>query len=458
MEKVSSDIIIYSPNSSARLDYIVKLLFQSRAYITNDIEVFDSFPGKKINYSKAFLSGVDAQVIPHSLLFEQQIQEQRVAISSWQGVPIFFEAAGGTIPFDIFAASFYLITRYEEWLPHENDYLDRYRYEQSLAYQFGFLDQPLVNSWMEKWTSQNSLPYTKPAFSFKPSYDIDIAYSYSHHAMLRNIGGYFKDLLNANFSGIKDRVQVLAGVRKDPYDVYDWLDELHAKFQLDPIYFFLVASKRDAIHKNISPANKGMKELIQRIARKYNVGIHPSAQKKSVFNSSESEGLLTEYKLSNGEYNNRVDGNKKKLRDEKMSIEMLIARNVTQSRQHYIQLRFPETYEALLQAGITEDYSMGYPTISGFRASYTGSFNWFHLLKNEETSLKIFPFCYMDATLIFHERITPETAHSKMEYYYQQFQQYGGCFIPIYHNQLLSEQNNFGEWRRIYADFCLRRL
>lgn len=453
MEKVSSDIIIYSPNSSARLDYIVKLLFQSRAYITNDIEVFDSFPGKKINYSKAFLSGVDAQVIPHSLLFEQQIQEQRVAISSWQGVPIFFEAAGGTIPFDIFAASFYLITRYEEWLPHENDYIDRYRYEQSLAYQFGFLDQPLVNSWMEKWTSQNSLPYTKPAFSFKPSYDIDIAYSYSHHAMLRNIGGYFKDLLNANFSGITERVQVLAGVRKDPYDVYDWLDELHAKFQLDPIYFFLVASKRDAIHKNISPANTGMKELIQRVASKYDVGLHPSAQ-----HVSESEGLLARYKLGYREYNNKIDGYERKLRNEKKSIEMLIERNVTQSRQHYIQLRFPETYETLLQAGITEDYSMGYPTISGFRASYTGSFNWFHLLNNEETSLTIFPFCYMDATLIFHERITPETAHSKMEYYYQQFQQYGGCFIPIYHNQFLSEQNNFGEWRRIYADFCLRRL
>ena len=453
MEKVSSDIIIYSLNSSARLDYIVKLLFQSRACITNDIAVFDSFPGKKINYSQAFLSGVDAQVIPHSLLFEQQIQEQRVVISSWQGIPIFFEAAGGTIPFDIFAASFYLITRYEEWLPHEYDYLGRYRYEQSLAYQFDFLDQPLVNSWMEKWTSQNSLPYTKPAFSFKPSYDIDIAYSYSHHAMLRNIGGYFKDLLNANLSGITDRVQVLAGVRKDPYDVYDWLDELHAKFQLDPIYFFLVASKRDAIHKNISPASNGMKELIQRIAKKYKVGLHPSAQ-----HVSESEGLLARYKLGNREYNNKIDGYERKLRNEKKSIEMLIERNVTQSRQHYIQLRFPEIYEALLQAGITEDYSMGYPTISGFRASYTGSFNWFHLLHNEETSLTIFPFCYMDATLIFHERITPESAISKMEYYYRQFQQYGGCFIPIYHNQFLSDQNNFGEWRRIYADFCLRRL
>jgi hypothetical protein len=260
-------------------------------------------------------------------------------------------------------------------------------------------------------------------------------------------------LLNANFSGIAERIQVLAGLRKDPYDVYDWLDELHDQYQLDPIYFFLVASSRDTINKNISPANKGMKELIRRIAVKYKVGLHPSVQK-----TLESEQLLTSYKLSSGEYNNKIDGYEMKLRNEKIIIEELSANSVTQSRQHYIQLRFPDTYQALLQAGIKEDYSMGYPTISGFRASYTGAFNWFHLLNNEETSLKIFPFCYMDATQIFHERNTPEVAKIKMDYYYQQFQQYGGCFMPIFHNQFLSEQANFGEWCSIYADFCLRKL
>ncbi len=443
MEEVGADIIVYSQFASARLDYIVKLLFQGRAIITNEISFFESFPGKKINYSNRLLSASDAQVVPHTLLFEKQIQHQEIIVNSWQGIPVFFETTGDSIPFDIFAASFYLITRYEEWLPHENDAFGRYRHEQSLAYQYGFLDQPLVNSWMEKWVVQNKLPYNKPAFSFRPSYDIDIAYSYNHHSVIRNMGGYFKDLLNANFSGIAERIQVLAGLRKDPYDVYDWLDELHDQYQLDPIYFFLVASSRDAINKNISPANKGMKELIRRIAVKYKVGLHPSVQKTSVFN---------------GEYNYKIDGYKRKLRAEKMSIEKLIAKNVTQSRQHYIQLCFPDTYEALLQAGITEDYSMGYPTISGFRASYTGSFNWFHLLNNEETALTLFPFSYMDATQVFHERNTPEVAISKMEYYYAQFQQYGGCFVPIFHNQFLSDQSDFTVWRSGYADFCLRRL
>ncbi|WP_026750921.1 hypothetical protein [Sediminibacterium sp. C3] len=196
-----------------------------------------------------------------------------------------------------------------------------------------------------------------------------------------------------------------------------------------------------------------MIQLIQRIASKYKVGLHPSVQKASV-----SEHFFTSDKLGNLEDNNKKDGYEKILRNEKMIIEKLSAKRVTKSRQHYIQLNFPTTYEAILQIGIAEDYSMGYSTISGFRASYTGAFSWFHLLNNEETALKIFPFCYMDATQIFHERNTPEAASSKMEYYYQQFKQYGGCFIPIFHNQFLSEQNNFAEWRRIYADFCLRRL
>lgn len=458
MGGAGTDIIVYSPIASARLDYIVKLLFSERAFITHDIATFESFPGKKINYSDQLCKGVDAQIVPHTLLFESQIHQHSIRVSTWHGLPVFFETTEGSMPFDIFAASFYLITRYEEWLTNERDYLGRYPHEQSLAYQHGFLTQPLVNVWMEKWIAQNNLPYIKPAFGFRPSYDIDIAYSYIHHSILRNIGGYFKDLLNAGFSKVTERVQVLAGLRKDPYDVYEWLDQLHEQYKLDPIYFFLVAAKRDTVHKNISPENKGMKALIQRITSKYIVGLHPSAQKLSEKNSSELEQTLTSDKLGNWEYNNKLDNYVKKLRNEKMIIEKLNERPVTQSRQHYIQLRFPATYESLLQAGITEDYSMGYPEISGFRASYTGPFNWFHLLNNEETSLKIFPFCYMDATQIFHERNTPEVAKIKMDYYYQQFQQYGGCFMPIFHNQFLSEQANFGEWCSIYADFCLRKL
>lgn len=429
MEKAIADIIVYSLSNSARLDYIVKLLFLGRASITNDVSVFETFPGTKINYSTRFFNRVDAQVIPHTLLFEKQIQAQQIIVNSWQGIPVFFETIGGSIPFDIFAASFYLITRYEEWLPHETDHLGRYTHQQSVAYQQGFLERPMVNIWMEKWALQNNLPYTKPAFTYRPSYDIDIAYSYLHHSVLRNIGRYFKDLLNANFSGITEKVQVLAGIRKDPYDVYDWLNQLHEQYQLNPIYFLLVAEKRDAFHKNISPGKKGMKQLIQSVAQKYEVGIHPS------------------FPLIQAT-----------LQKEKAILETLIRQPVKQSRQHYIQISFPTTYEALLCAGITEDFSMGYPTFSGFRASYTGSFNWFHLIDNKETSLVIFPFCYMDATQIFHERNTPETARLKIEYYYQQFQQYGGCFIPIFHNQFLSEQSDFAEWRKVYADFCLRRL
>jgi len=443
MGGAGTDIIVYSPIASARLDYIVKLLFSERAFITHDIATFESFPGKKINYSDQLCKGVDAQIVPHTLLFESQIHQHSIRVSTWHGLPVFFETTEGSMPFDIFAASFYLITRYEEWLTNERDYLGRYPHEQSLAYQHGFLTQPLVNVWMEKWVEQNNLPYIKPGFSFRPSYDIDIAYSYIHHSIFRNIGGYFKDLLNASFSKVTERVQVLAGLRKDPYDVYDWLDQLHEKYKLDPIYFFLVAAQRDTIHKNISPNSKGMGNLIQSIAWKYKVGLHPSVQKASVFN---------------GGYNNKMDGYEQKLRNEKTIVEKLIAMGVTKSRQHDIQLNFPATYEALLQAGITEDYSMGYPGISGFRASYTGPFYWFHLLKNEETSLKIFPFCYMDATQIFHERNTPEVASTKMEYYFQQFRQYGGCFIPIFHNQYLSEQSGYAAWQKAYADFCLRRL
>ena len=53
----------------------------------------------------------------------------------------------GTVDFDIFGAAFYLISRYEEYLPHTKDNHHRYLAYQSLAYQQHFLELPLVNIW-----------------------------------------------------------------------------------------------------------------------------------------------------------------------------------------------------------------------------------------------------------------------------------------------------------------------
>jgi hypothetical protein len=420
----SNILLIYADKQTPRLEYIVSTLFQGEASITNQLEEFKGYSGARINYSSNTIEGITCHIYPHGLLQENNIAEQEINIIQWKGYPAFFETAG-SISFDLFSAAFYLITRYEEWLPHQKDELGRYQPEQSLAYQNGFLQFPLVNYWLAQLTTALNIrmPYH---FSFKPSYDIDIAYSYLHHNSIRNTLGYFKHLIQLKFNRVVERLQVLAGVQKDPYDIYDWLHLLHDSLQLKPLYFFLISAKRDALHKNVSPESAAMQALMIAHGKKYTVGLHPSVAQKNT------------------------------LIKEKKNLEQIIQQPVKHSRQHYIYLNFPDTYETLANAGIEADHSMGYSQINGFRASYTKRFNWFNLATNQSTSLVIFPFCYMDATVIFNEKKTVGEAAQVLAEMYSFYKQYGGDFIPIFHNNFLTLQPDFIEWRNMYADFLLK--
>lgn len=423
----SNTLLVYADQPSPRLEYIVSTLFQGQASITNQLEAFKKFNGPRINYSTIPITNIACHIYPHGLLGQNSIAQQEIKIIQWKGYPAFFETKG-TIPFDLFSAAFYLITRYEEWLPHQKDQYGRYQPEQSLAYQYQFLQFPLVNYWVNQLSIELNMEM-RYQFSFKPSYDIDIAYSYLHHSSIRNALGYFKHLINLKFNQVVERLQVLTGTQNDPYDVYDWLHLLHESLQLKPMYFFLVASKRDALHKNISPNSSAMKALIKVHAKKYTIGIHPSVAQ---------------------------DNAQKSLKKEMKYLANVVQEQIKHSRQHYIQLKFPETYEILINEGIEADYSMGYPQINGFRASYTKSFNWFNLATNQSTALVIYPFSYMDATAIFNEKKTIAEAGKALEAYYTLYKIYGGDFIPIFHNNFLTQQPEFIEWRNKYADFLLK--
>ncbi len=96
----------------------------------------------------------------------------------------FLKLIGADFPFDIFAATFYLLSRYEEYLPHEKDMYGRYAHENSLAFKEGFLKLPLINIWLRDFAGSirklniQSFNIQFSTFNFLPTYDIDIAYSY----------------------------------------------------------------------------------------------------------------------------------------------------------------------------------------------------------------------------------------------------------------------------------------
>src|SRR5204862_6117071 len=87
---------------------------------------------------------------PHSLLFEKDIKQQLIKCFDTDGQKAFFKTEGD-FSFDIFAAVFYLLSCYEEYLPPEKDMYGRYADENSLAFNENFLHLPLINLWLEEF-------------------------------------------------------------------------------------------------------------------------------------------------------------------------------------------------------------------------------------------------------------------------------------------------------------------
>jgi hypothetical protein len=424
-------LLVYTHITSPRLQYICNFIFKDllgvNFIITVDSEEFKNHEGAKINYSDAAIPGHGLWIKNYTLLFEELIIPQRIVCFELNHTKAFFKTATADFPFDIFAASFYLLTRYEEYLPHEKDIYGRYAYENSLAFNEDFLKRPLINIWVKDLAEKLKEKYSVfniqySMFSFEPTYDIDIAYSYKHKGLGRNAGGFFK-------SPAIERIRVVLGSKKDPFDSYDWLDELHDQYHLQPVYFFLVAGKNGKYDKNILPHKDAMWNLVKRHAKKYPIGLHPSWQ------SGDASSLLQK---------------------EKVQLEAMCERGqtpITNSRQHYIRFNLPQGYQRIIDAGITHDYSMGYGSINGFRASVASSFYWYDLETEEQTSLRIHPFCFMDANSFYEQKQSAEETYDELLHYYTQCKTVGGTLITIWHNNFLGTDKMFEGWKEIYRRF-----
>ena len=429
--KDKQPLTIFSKKSN-RIAYTFRLVFENLLGIdiklTDDILYFQNAARPKVSYGREPIT--DEIWFPSTdFLFENTIEEQDIKINEWKGMPIFFQHSKeeSHLKFDPFAMIFYLVSRCEEYLSNQKDQHQRFPAEESLAYQNNFLDRPLVDELaiLIKSIIQKKYPnfqFPEQIFQFTPTYDIDYAWSYLHKGWKRTLGGTVRDILKQP-KNLLQRFQVYFG-KTDPYFTFDYLDKLHQDFQITPIYFFLVG-KHGAFDKNISIQKKPFQQLIQRISKENLTGLHPSYQSNA------------DFFILKKEYN---------------SFNQVISKKTIRSRQHFLKLSFPETYQNLLRLGIKEDYTMGYAEQLGFRASISRSFYWFDLQKNEATSLKIYPFQLMDVTLKNYLKLQPKEAIEATNKIIQNTKNVNGNLISIWHNNSFCEQEGWQGWRNVYNE------
>ncbi|MEO8861039.1 MAG: polysaccharide deacetylase family protein, partial [Ginsengibacter sp.] len=267
-----------------------------------------------------------------------------------------------------------------------------------------------------------NLQFKTSKFDAIITYDVDVAYKFKGRNALRNAGSFLKDLFQAKIKNIISRNQTLQKKRDDPWDTYEYIEKVISKNNLPSIFFFLVGdnSKND---RNLSYKNPVMRSLVNKIKTFSEIGIHPSF-KSSMFT--------------------------KKILIEKKRLEEMYGKNITKSRQHFLKFRLPQTYNALIESGITEDYSMGFPYEPGFRAGTSKPFYFYDLLEEKSTTLRIFPITLMEGIFFTNGEQTHEKISEEISSLINEVKNVNGTFLSIWHNNTVSETDEFRNWRFIH--------
>ena len=426
-------LLIYTPKITSRHKYIFKLFFneihQIKFQITEREDEFKAFDGAKLNYSNtSFENEIFIESI--GLLNEKGINQQDINVSPQNNIPAFFQSqSDSSMGFDVFSASFYLVSRYEEYLPFVKDIHQRFQAENSLAYKHDFLQKPLINIWakslMQKIKQKHpDLEVIFPTYNYISTIDIDNAFYYLEKGFVRSLAGFFASFFSFDFNGIQQRFAVLLGKQKDPYDTYDAQLKLQKEYNLKVIYFILLADY-GLNDKNISFTKRKFQLLIKRLADYASIGIHPSYGSNTNF---------------------------AKLPKEIKRLEGITKREVTKSRQHFLKLTLPETYNQLVDFGIRDDYTMGFASAIGFRASICSAYTFYNLDTETILPIKIHPFAVMDATLLYYLKLSPEQSLIQISALIEEVKNVNGTFISLWHNDTFSNYKQWEGWESVYKE------
>ncbi len=422
------NLLVYTHKVTPRLRYVFKHICTHilgvKVNFTTIVEEFIAHQGIKMSYTKQPL-GKELFIQAHYLLFEEEISNVAINIHKWKHTKCFFKVGEKSkLPFDIFSASFYLLSRYEEYLPFVADNFGRFPPENSIAYQYHFLKQPVVDIWayeFKKIIQQKFEDFQFPEKKFKiqPIIDVPVAYQYAQKGLVRALGGTVKDIIAFKFKNMYERLLVILGFRHDAYNTFKWLINIHRSKKIKPVFFFLLGDYT-VYDKSINYQNKKFISLIKSVSDYFEVGL------KGSFLALEDARIL---------------------KKEKQRFENIFNITLKKNRNSFSKLILPSGYRNLINLEIQNDYTMGYVSEIGFRAGTCTPFQFYDLDYETQTPLRIYSFSMLDN---IYKNKNLQRAFIEVKTMINEIKKVNGTFSLVTHNYTFSKNKQWIGWRKFY--------
>lgn len=309
-----------------------------------------------------------------------------------EGVPVLFgtpsvQEENGRIFLgaDLIASSFFLLTRYEECVRRNvRDRHGRFPGRESLPYRAGFLRRAVVEEYgalLRRLLRRAGKDVPEPSPGFRHvwlTHDVDRIWSWDNYfeAALSTV----KRILTNKPEKFRPFRALRNYQKYDPANTFqelkEWDGAVRATMGADyctPVYFFMGCEKR-------------------RNDRGYIIS-NP-ARTKALLQDLSGGGRQIGYHVS---YAASLD--KTLVKPEMERIKALTGQPLTLSRNHFLASREPEDFYTLLDAGVTDDFTMGYADEAGFRLGTCRPVGWIDPVKRKLTGLVLHPMTVMECTL-----------------------------------------------------------
>ncbi|QNK76192.1 polysaccharide deacetylase family protein [Winogradskyella sp. PAMC22761] len=422
-------LLVYTHKITPRVTYTFKHICRRvlgiEVRFTSKVEDFIAHDSLKMSYAKKPLSN-ELFVRSHDLLFDHGLSDLEINVQQWGNTKGFFATSERSdLPFDIFAASFYMLSRYEEYLPHVKDEYGRFLASESLAFHHKFLNQPVVDLWAYKLKDvlmQRFPDYNFPErkYTVQPVIDVPMAYYFKHKGFLRTIGGTLNDLRRLKLKQLYFRYTVLMGFKRDPYDTFKWIIRKQKANKTKFTVLFLIGDY-STYDKGISTTKKDFISLIKSVADYCNVGI-----KASYFS-------LNDVAI---------------LKKEKLKMEAITHIDLNAVRHSFSKLNLPVSYRNLVELEINQDFTMGYIDTLGFRAGTCTPFQFYDLDYEVQTPLQINPYHCLDFALLKYDSLLDKTEH--LQEVIDEVKAVNGIFTPVFHNYSFSNLDRWEGFRSLF--------